>query len=391
MAAQRSAPPLAQAHHNQILWVNPPARPLTTAELDRVYALPYARQPHPRYAGQTLPAFEMIKRSVTIMRGCFGGCAFCALALHEGRQIQSRSQRAIVEEIAHLRDTDPTFNGVISDLGGPSANMYRMGCRNPEAFRRCQRPSCLVPKPCRHLDSDHRPLLQLYQAARDVDGVKKVLIGSGLRHDLALLAPAYIDTLVAHHVGGYLKVAPEHVSPEVLAAMRKPPIEALERFMERFDSASRAHGKKQFIIPYFIAAHPGATATDMLEVALWLKKRGMHVDQVQTFLPTPMSAATTIYHTGIDPLRPHTTDAAPIFVEKSASGRRLHKALLRYHDAENWPLLRDFLQRIGRTDLIGDGKWQLIPRWQPPGTGQRPEGRRRATRAPRTRDDHDPR
>ncbi len=371
---------LVQAHGDRDVWLNPPPIPLTTAEMDRVYELPYARVPHPRYAGAKIPAYEMIRFSVTIQRGCFGGCSFCSITEHEGRIIQSRSEDSIIREVERIRDSVPGFTGVISDLGGPTANMYRLACKSREIESACRRPSCVYPDVCSNLGTDHGPLVRLYRRARAVPGVKKVLVASGVRYDLAVRSPEYVEELARHHTGGYLKIAPEHVAEGPLRAMMKPGIATYERFKVLFDRYSKQAGKQQYLIPYFIAAHPGTRDEDMVELALWLKRNGFRPDQVQAFLPSPMASATAMYHSGKSPLARVTRDAADVAVTRSARVRRLHKAFLRYHDANNWPMLRAALHRMGRDDLIGDGPEQLIPRWQPAGTGNRPEGQRHKPR-----------
>ncbi|MFP4146917.1 MAG: YgiQ family radical SAM protein [Halorhodospira sp.] len=370
---------LVQGHGAQEIWVTPPPMPLSTEELDAVYELPYARAPHPAYAGSTIPAWEMIRFSVSIMRGCFGGCTFCSITEHEGRFIQSRSQASILREIDEIRERTEGFTGVISDLGGPSANMYRMGCKDPAAEARCRRMSCLAPSICRNLETNHEPLIDLYRQAREHPGVKKVLIASGVRYDLAIRSKAYVRELVSHHVGGYLKIAPEHTEPGPLAQMLKPGMAAYDRFKALFEDYSRRAGKEQYLIPYFIAAHPGTTDEDMLELSRWLKHNGFRPNQVQAFLPTPMALATAMYHTGRNPLKPIGTDGGErVTTAQGLRKRRLHKAFLRYHDPENWPLLRRALREMGRAELIGNSKRHLVPAYQPAGTGGAGEGRRRA-------------
>ena len=307
----------------------------------------------------------MIRFSVNIMRGCFGGCTFCSITEHEGRIIQSRSEASILREVQDIRDRVPGFTGVISDLGGPTANMYRLGCRSPEIEAACRRPSCVYPGICSNLGTDHHPLIQLYRKTRAVPGVKKVLIGSGLRYDLAVQSPEYVKELVQHHVGGYLKIAPEHTQEGPLSKMMKPGIGAYDRFKQMFEQYSAEAGKKQYLIPYFIAAHPGTSDQDMLELALWLKRNGYRADQVQSFYPSPMASATAMYHSGRNPLRKITPNSETVDVVRGERQRRLHKAFLRYHDANNWPLLRTALKAMGRADLIGNGKQHLIPTWQP--------------------------
>jgi len=374
---------LVQAHGEGAIardvWINPPPIPLTTAEMDYVFDLPYARAPHPAYAddngshdGATkIPAWEMIRFSVNIMRGCFGGCTFCSITEHEGRIIQSRSEDSIIKEIEDIRDKVKGFTGTISDLGGPTANMYRLGCKSPEIEAACRKPSCVYPGVCQNLGTDHHPLVQIYRRGRALKGIKKILIGSGVRYDLAVLSPEYVKELVQHHVGGYLKIAPEHTEQGPLSKMMKPGIGTYDKFKTLFDKFTAEAGKKQFLIPYFIAAHPGTTDEDMMNLAIWLKKHGFRADQVQTFYPSPMATATTMYHTGRNPLRgvrrEVQSDNDTVDVVRGEKRRRLHKAFLRYHDASNWPLLREALKAMGRSDLIGNGKHHLIPTWQPLG------------------------
>ena len=360
---------LVQGHGARDVWLNPPPLPLSTEELDRVYELPYARRPHPSYGDARIPAWEMIRFSVNIMRGCFGGCTFCSITEHEGRIIQSRSEASVLHEIEEMRDKTPGFTGIVSDLGGPTANMYHLKCKDAQIESACRRLSCVYPDICDNLGTDHGPLIALYRKARSLPGVKKVLIGSGLRYDLAVRSPDYIKELVTHHVGGYLKIAPEHVEEGPLSKMMKPGIGSYDRFKQLFERFSREAGKEQYLIPYFIAAHPGTRDEDMLNLALWLKRNNFRLDQVQTFLPTPMALATAMYHTGRNPLRRVGRDGERVEVVRSGRQRKLHKAFLRYHDPENWPLLREALKAMGRADLIGNGKKQLIPAWQPPGTG----------------------
>ncbi len=369
-----NARPLIQAHGTRLLWVNPPAFPLTTREMDGVYDLPYSRRPHDAYAGARIPAFEMIQHSVTIMRGCFGGCTFCSITEHEGRIIQNRSEDSIIREIETIRDSSQAFTGIISDLGGPTANMYRLACKSREIEAACRKLSCVYPGICKNLDTDHSALIRLYRRARNIPGIKKILIASGLRYDLAVTSPAYVRELVTHHVGGYLKIAPEHTETSPLAKMMKPGIGTYDEFKAMFDRYSREAGKEQYLIPYFIAAHPGTRDEDMLQLALWLKRNGFRADQVQAFLPSPMALATAMYHSGKNPLHRVRHDSEDVFVPRNLKQRRLHKAFLRYHDPANWPLLRDALKRMGRADLIGNGKHQLIPAWQPATGREAPAG-----------------
>jgi uncharacterized radical SAM protein YgiQ len=367
---------LVQRHGLSEVWLNPPPIPLTTAEMDHVYELPYQRRPHPAYGDAEIPAYKMIRFSISIQRGCFGGCSFCSITEHEGRIIQSRSERSVLREIETVRDTVPGFTGVISDLGGPTANMYRLACKSREIESACRKPSCVFPGICPNLNTDHAPLIELYRKARALPGIKKVLIASGVRYDLAIESPEYVKELAQHHVGGYLKIAPEAISEGPLSKMMKPGIGTYDRFKELFDRYSKEAGKQQYLIPYFIAAHPGTTDEDMLELALWLKKNGFRADQVQAFLPSPMATATAMYHSGKNPLRRVTRGSEEVVIPRGLKVRRLHKAFLRYHDANNWPLLRETLRRMGRADLIGPGKQHLVPTWQPAGTGQTPEGAR---------------
>ena len=373
-----NARPLIQKHGNRNVWVTEPPIPLTTKEMDGVFALPYARAPHPVYGEAKIPAWEMIRFSVNIMRGCFGGCSFCSITEHEGRIIQSRSEESILKEIEDIRDKVPGFTGVISDLGGPTANMYRMACKDKKIEAICRKPSCVFPDICKNLNTNHKPLIELYRKARKIDGVKKILVASGLRYDLAVKSPEYIKELASHHVGGYLKIAPEHTEDAPLAKMMKPGIGSYDRFKSMFETASRSAGKKQYLIPYFIAAHPGTSDHDMMNLAIWLKKNGFRADQVQTFLPSPMALSSAMYYSERNPLKPVKRNGGEVVLTaKGLKQRRLHKAFLRYHDAENWPALREALKRMGRSDLIGPGKRHLIPAWQPRGTGSKSgEGRR---------------
>jgi uncharacterized radical SAM protein YgiQ len=385
---------LVQRHAARDVWLNPPPIPLSTAEIDGVFDLPYARSPHPSYAdakgghdGETkIPAWEMIRFSVNIMRGCFGGCTFCSITEHEGRIIQSRSEASVLREIEDMRDKVKGFTGVVSDLGGPTANMYRLACKSPPVEAACRKPSCVFPAICQNLNTDHAPLIQLYRKARALSGVKKVLIASGLRYDLAVTSPEYVKELATHHVGGYLKIAPEHTESGPLSKMMKPGIGAYERFKRLFDAASAEAGKQQFLIPYFIAAHPGTSDEDMLNLALWLKTNGFRADQVQAFYPSPMATATAMYHSGRNPLKGISRDPArgeKVDIVRGERRRRLHKAFLRWHDANNWPLLREALQAMGRADLIGNGKQHLIPSFQPATGGSYASARRKnSTPAP---------
>ncbi|ALZ75132.1 YgiQ family radical SAM protein [Rheinheimera sp. F8] len=352
---------IMQRHGDRSVWLNPPAFPLTTEEMDGVFGLPYQRVPHPVYGKAKIPAYDMIKTSVNIMRGCFGGCSFCSITEHEGRIIQSRSQESILREIEEIRDKVPGFTGVISDLGGPTANMYRLRCKNPKAEQTCRRPSCVYPTICEHMDTDQSPTVDLYRAARKLPGVKKVLVASGVRYDLAVEDPNYVRELVQHHVGGYLKIAPEHTEDGPLSKMMKPGMGAYDKFKAMFDKYSREAGKEQYLIPYFISAHPGTTDLDMVNLALWLKERDFRLDQVQNFYPSPMANATTIYHTELNSLKNLKGNTESVPVPKGERQRRLHKALLRYHDPAGWPMIREALQKMGLSKLIGKGKQCLVP------------------------------
>ena len=356
---------LIQRHGDREVWLNPPPIPLTTKEMDYVYGMPYARKPHPSYGNAKISAWEMIRFSVNIMRGCFGGCTFCSITEHEGRIIQSRSEESILKEVEEIRDKVEGFTGVISDLGGPTANMYRMACKSETIEASCRKLSCVFPGICENLNTDHSALIGLYRKARNTKGIKKVLIGSGLRYDLAVTSPEYVKELVQHHVGGYLKIAPEHSEENVLSKMMKPGMGSYNKFKEMFDRFSKEVGKEQYLIPYFIAAHPGATDEDMMNLALWLKEHDFKLDQVQTFTPTPMAMATAMYHSGKNPLRKVTHDSEEVPIPRVGGVRLLHKAFIRYHDPKNWPMLREALQRMGRSDLIGDTKKHLIPAKQP--------------------------
>ncbi len=384
---------LVQAHGEgttaKDVWINPPPIPLTTAEMDLVFDLPYARSPHPDYADEAgghdgatkIPAWEMIRFSVNIMRGCFGGCTFCSITEHEGRIIQSRSEESIIREVEEIRDKVKGFTGTISDLGGPTANMYRIGCKTPEIEAACRKPSCVYPGICANLNTSHDPLIKIYRRARGLKGIKKILIGSGLRYDLAVQSPEYVKELVQHHVGGYLKIAPEHTEQGPLTKMMKPGIGSYDRFKAMFEKFSAEVGKKQYLIPYFIAAHPGTRDEDMLNLAVWLKRNGFRADQVQTFYPSPMATATAMYHSGRNTLkRVHRlaqSEDETVDIVRGEKRRRLHKAFLRYHDPANWPLLREVLKTMGRSDLIGNGKQHLIPTWQPMDGGGYTSARRK--------------
>ena len=352
---------LMQRHGDRHIWINPPAMPLETEEMDAVFDLPYQRIPHPVYGKAKIPAYDMIRFSINIMRGCFGGCTFCSITEHEGRIIQSRSEDSIIREIEQIRDTVPGFTGVISDLGGPTANMYRLRCKSPKAEATCRRPSCVYPSICAHMDTDHTPTINLYRRARELPGIKKILIASGVRYDLAIEDPDYVKELALHHVGGYLKIAPEHTEDGPLSKMMKPGMGTYYRFKELFDKYSQEAGKQQYLIPYFIASHPGTSDEDMLALAIWLKENRFKLDQVQNFYPSPMATATTLYHTEVNSLRKVTKDSESVTSAKGEIHRRLHKAMLRYHDPKNFAQIRKALVNMGREDLIGRGPQHLVP------------------------------
>ena len=352
---------LMQRHGDRHIWINPPAMPLETEEMDAVFDLPYQRIPHPVYGKAKIPAYDMIRFSINIMRGCFGGCTFCSITEHEGRIIQSRSEDSIIREIEQIRDTVPGFTGVISDLGGPTANMYRLRCKSPKAEATCRRPSCVYPSICAHMDTDHTPTINLYRRARELPGIKKILIASGVRYDLAIEDPDYVKELALHHVGGYLKIAPEHTEDGPLSKMMKPGMGTYYRFKELFDKYSQEAGKQQYLIPYFIASHPGTSDEDMLALAIWLKENRFKLDQVQNFYPSPMATATTLYHTEVNSLRKVTKDSESVTSAKGEIHRRLHKAMLRYHDPKNFAQIRKALISMGREDLIGRGPQHLVP------------------------------
>jgi uncharacterized radical SAM protein YgiQ len=364
---------MVQAHGERDVWLNPPPLPLAMEEMDGIYDAPYARAPHPGYGKARIPAWEMIRFSISIMRGCFGGCTFCSITEHEGRIIQSRSEPSILREIELVRDKTKGFTGTISDLGGPTANMYRLACKDKKIEESCRRLSCVYPSICVNMNTDHGKLIQLYRKARAIPGIKKILIGSGLRYDLAVHSPEYVKELVTHHVGGLLKIAPEHSEQGPLSKMMKPGMGSYYKFKEMFERYSMEAGKEQYLIPYFIAAHPGTTDEDMLNLALWLKQNDFQLDQVQAFVPTPMAMATAMYHSRKNPLHKITADSETVETVRTGKLRRLHKAFLRYHDPENWEILREALQRMGRADLIGNSERHLVPRYSPPGTAT-PQG-----------------
>jgi uncharacterized radical SAM protein YgiQ len=361
---------LVQWHARQAVVCNPPPLPVSQAVMDRIYELPYTRQPHPKYR-EPIPAFEMIKDSVTIMRGCFGGCTFCSITAHQGRIVQSRSQESILGEIRSM-GSDPDFKGVISDIGGPTANMYEMRCSRPEVEAICRRQSCVHPTICKLLGTDHGPLVELMRQARETPGIKKVLVASGIRMDLARRSPEYMRDLVRHHVGGHLKVAPEHTDPHVLDKMRKPSTDDFEKFSEVFQRESERAGKKQYVVPYFIASHPGSDLDAMIHLAVFLKQSGYRPDQVQDFIPAPFDVATAMYYTGIDPF-----SKQPVYVAQHLRDRKLQRALMQFFKPENYFEVRQALIKAGRRDLIGEGCDCLISDHPP---RQALEARRRDAR-----------
>ncbi len=349
---------LVQMHDRRAIVCNRPALPISEQSMDRVYGLPYTRRPHPSYT-EPIPAFAMIKDSVTIMRGCFGGCTFCSITTHQGRIIRSRSKQSILDEVGEMA-SDPRFKGTVSDIGGPTANMYQMKCTKPEVEAICRRQSCVHPTICKLLGTDHDPLIEVMAQARQTPGVKKVLVASGLRMDLARRSPRYMRDLTRHHVGGHLKVAPEHTDPEVLARMRKPSGDDFEQFVEAFETESRKAGKKQYLVPYFIASHPGSDLDAMIDLAVVLKRGGYRPDQVQDFIPAPFDVATAMYHTGIDPFT-----KKPLFDAKHLRDRKLQRALMQFFKPENYVEVRRALLKAGRSDLIGNGCDALIPATPP--------------------------
>ena len=354
-----NAKTLVQFHDREAVVVNPPCLPLSQAEMDRVYDLPYTRRPHPSYR-EPVPAFEMIKDSVTIMRGCFGGCTFCSITAHQGRIIQSRSQESVLKEVRKMA-ADPEFSGVVSDIGGPTANMYEMVCTRPEVEAKCKRLSCVHPTICKLLGTDHGPLVELMRRARTEPGVRKVLVASGVRMDLAQRSPEYMRELAEHHVGGHLKVAPEHTDSTVLGLMKKPDNDDFQDFAREFARASRAGGKpKQYLVPYYIASHPGSDLHAMIDLALFLKRNGYRPDQVQDFIPAPFDIATALYYTGLDPFT-----GKEVYVAKGLRDRKMQRALMQFFKPDNYFMVRDALIQAGRQDLIGGGCDCLIPA-QPP-------------------------
>ena len=348
--------PLLQVHGREAVYFNPPAPPLSEEEMDGLYDLPFVRVPHPSYGAERIPAYDTVKHSIVSMRGCFGGCTFCSITEHEGRIIQSRSEASVLREVREMSRMEG-FSGVITDVGGPTANMYQMHCKDERTESACRRLSCVHPGICDNLVTDHAPLVKLLKSVRKEPGIKRVFVASGVRYDLAMRSPEFIRELAAHHTGGQLSVAPEHSDPEVLDKMKKPPVENYERFAQAFCQASEQAGKDQYLVPYFISGHPGSTLKDTIALALWLKRRGMRPRQVQDFIPTPMAIATAMYHTGLDPLT-----GKPVPVARDLREKRMMKALLLYWDPQHWPLAREALRKAGRADLIGSGPHALVGR-----------------------------
>lgn len=350
-----NARPILQVHGKQAVFFNRPALPLNEQEMDALYDLPFERAQHPSYRGDKVPAFETVKESIVTMRGCFGGCTFCSITEHEGRVIQSRSSDSVVREVRALTRM-AGFSGMISDVGGPTANMYKMTCKDERTESACRRLSCVHPGICKNLVTDHQPVIDLLKKVREVPGVNRVFVASGVRYDLAERSPEFVAELARHHTGGQLSVAPEHTNPRVLDKMKKPGIESYERFADSFCKASEKAGKEQYLVPYFITGHPGSTLADTVELALYLKRKGMRPRQVQDFIPTPMSMATSMYYTGLDPFTQE-----PVHTAHELREKRQMKALLFYWDPKQQPLAREALKRAGRGDLIGRGPNCLVP------------------------------
>ncbi len=346
---------ILQVHGKQAVFFNPPALPLAESEMDGLYDLPFTRKPHPVYAGQRIPAYDTVKESIVTMRGCFGGCTFCSITEHEGRIIQSRSAESVLREVRQLSRMSG-FSGTISDVGGPTANMYKMACKDERTESACRRLSCVHPGVCENLKTDHQPLIDLLRQVRAEKGVKRVFIASGIRYDLAERSPEFIAELAKHHTGGQVSVAPEHSNPEVLKKMKKPGIEVYERFAQAFCQASEAAGKEQYLVPYFITGHPGSTLNDTIDLALYLKRQNLRPRQIQDFIPTPMAIATAMYHTGIDPL-----SNEPVYTARDMREKRMMKALIFWWDPQHHALSREALKKAGRGDLIGRGPTHLVP------------------------------
>ncbi|MCK9159067.1 MAG: YgiQ family radical SAM protein [Bacteroidaceae bacterium] len=347
---------ITQAVGEQIVVVNPPFPPLTTPELDHSFDLPYTRMPHPKYKDKRIPAYEMIKFSVNIHRGCFGGCAFCTISAHQGKFIMNRSKESILKEVKQVIQM-PDFKGYLSDLGGPSANMYRMGGRDHSLCERCKRPSCINPKICPNLNTDHRPLLDIYHAVDALPGIKKSFIGSGIRYDLLLhqskdqavnrTNAEYTRELIVNHVSGRLKVAPEHTSDRVLTMMRKPPFSEFEEFKKIFDRINEEEDMHQQLIPYFISSHPGCHEVDMAELAVITKRLNFHLEQIQDFTPTPMTVSTEAWYTGFDP---YTLE--PVYSAKTPKEKLAQRLFFFWYKPEERQSIINELHKIGRSDLI---------------------------------------
>jgi uncharacterized radical SAM protein YgiQ len=350
---------LVQYHDRQAVVCNPPPLPVSQEDMDRIYGLPYTRRPHPMYKGEKIPAYEVVKDSVTIMRGCFGGCTFCSITAHQGRIIQSRSSDSVLDELRRM-GRDPEFSGTVSDIGGPTANMYQMRCMRPEVEAKCKRLSCVHPKVCKLLGTDHGPLVDLMRQSREVPGIDRVLVASGIRMDLAQKSPEYLAELARHHVGGHLKVAPEHTDSNVLRLMKKPDVDDFEGFSKAFREASNRAGKKQYVVPYFIASHPGSDLNAMIDLAVFLKRNGYRPDQVQDFIPAPFDIATCMYYTGLDPFT-----GQGVHVARGLRDRKMQRALMQFFKPENYFMVREALLKAGRGDLIGSGCDCLIPAHPP--------------------------
>jgi uncharacterized radical SAM protein YgiQ len=346
--------PILQPHGDEAVYFNSPAEPLSENEMDGLYDLPFVRAPHPSYT-LPIPAFNTVKDSIVTMRGCFGGCTFCSITEHEGRIIQSRSEESVLREVRQLSRMSG-FSGVLTDLGGPTANMYKMTCKDEKIESSCRRLSCVHPGICENLVTDHEPLIQLMKKVRSEKGIKRVFIASGVRYDLAERSPEFIEELAKHHTGGQLSVAPEHNESGVLDKMKKPGIASYERFAQAFCSASEKAGKEQYLVPYFISGHPGSTLKDAVSLAVYLKNNDMRPRQVQDFIPTPMAIATTMFYTGTDPLT-----GEPVYTARDMREKRMMKALIFYWDPQHWPLAREALKKCGRSDLIGRGPHALVP------------------------------
>jgi len=353
-ANPHSARTLLQRHGDRAVIVRPPAMPLSTEELDRVHELPFAFAPHPCYRAP-IPALQSIEGSITVNRGCSGGCSFCALTLHQGKDVVSRSQASVMRELDAMTER-PGWKGIITDMGGPTANMFHMRCTNEAANKVCNRVSCLHPTRCQFYGTDHGPYLDLLRAARSHPRVRHVYVNSGIRYDLASLDPHFVEELAEHHVQGQLSVAPEHVGVRALAQMRKPAIEYFTEFMLRFRAATEQLGKKQFLVPYFQCAHPGVGPQETVELALYMKEHNLRPRQVQLFIPTPSTLSTAIFYTGLDPM-----NGKEVYVARGSKERARQRALLFWWKREEAPHVREALRAWGRTDLIGRGPQHLVP------------------------------